>query len=147
MGSFLSRLRFRASLLLVLPFLTTCADVEERLDPAPTTTTMLWHSLGSWSDRGSRQTESFDVTTGALRVAWETFDESAADTSGWLQVSLHSSISGRPLQTIINTHGSGSDTTLLAAGPRVAFLRIESEDVRWQISLEEGVTGTRSPSS
>ena len=40
---------------------------------------MLWHSLGSWSDRGSRQTESFDVTTGALRVAWETFDESAAN--------------------------------------------------------------------
>lgn|GEM_PF-691275 len=143
----LSRRRLCASLVLVLPLLTTCADVEERPEPAPTITTTLWHSLGSWSDRGNRQTESFDVTTGALRVAWETLDQSKANTPGWLRVSLHSSISGRPLQTIINTQGSGSDTTLVAAGPRVAFLRIESEDVRWKITLEEGVTGTRSPSS
>lgn len=143
----LSRRRLCTSLVVMLPFLTTCADVEERPDLAPAITTTLWHSLGSWSDRGNRQTESFDVTTGALRVAWETLDQSTASTPGWLRVSLHSSISGRPLQTIINTQGSGSDTTLVAAGPRVAFLRIESEDVRWQITLEEGVTRTRSPSS
>ena len=30
------------------------------------TVTTRWHALGTWSGRGNRQTESFDVTTGSV---------------------------------------------------------------------------------
>jgi hypothetical protein len=130
-----------ASALLLLP-LGACprapeppADSERPAEPAAAT---LWRSLGTWSGRGNRQTESFDVTSGAMRLAWETHGEGAAGT-GWLRVSLHSAISGRPLQVIVDTRGIDSDTTRLVADPRVAYLLIESERVDWRLTLEEGV--------
>ena len=67
---------------------------QRRLPPPRTT----WHPLGTWSGRGDRQTDSFDVTTGALRIHWETSHETTPG-AGRFKVSLHSAISGRPLQT------------------------------------------------
>jgi len=40
--------------------------------PARSEPTVAWHRLGSWSGRGSLQTESFTSDTGTLRVSWET---------------------------------------------------------------------------
>lgn len=103
--------------------------------PAPRT---VWHSLGSWSDRGSRQTESFDVTTGSLRLTWQTTGEATSD-AGHFRASLHSAISGRALQTIVDTTGNGSDSVRVAIEPHVAYLQIESEGLDWRVSLEEAV--------
>ncbi len=55
------------------------------------------------------------------------------------RVSLYSAISGRPLQTIVDTQRPGADTVDLAANPRVAYLLIESEQIRWRITLQEAV--------
>ncbi len=98
---------------------------------------MHWQSLGSWSGVGDRQTESFDVTSGALRLVWEAREDGASRDRRF-RVTLHSSISGRPLETLVDAAGAGADTVLAAAGPRVAYLRIESEGVAWRIELEEG---------
>jgi hypothetical protein len=54
-------------------------------------------------------------------------------------VSLHSAISGRLLQTVVEVRGTGADTVRFAAGPRVAYLLIESDGVEWQVGLDEGV--------
>ena len=64
-----------------------------------------WHQLGTWAGQGSRQTDSFDVATGALRLRWET---RATAGGGRFKVSLHSAISGRPLQTFLEHRGAGA---------------------------------------
>jgi len=93
--------------------------------------TLRWKELGAWSDRGDRQTESFDVTTGSLRLVWQ--------SEGRLRVTLHSSISGRPLDTVVDVAGAAADTARFAAEPRVAYLLIEADQAGWSLTLEEGV--------
>ena len=84
--------------------------------------------LGTWSGRGSSQTGSFDVTSGALRVTWEA-RESGAPGAGRLRVDLHSAISGRPLQTVVDVRGAGADTAYVADEPRVSYLQIDAHGV------------------
>jgi polar amino acid transport system substrate-binding protein len=113
-----------------------------RTAPAETT----WRELGSWSGRGSRQTESFEVTTGALRVRWEAANAPAPD-QGALTISLHSAISGRVLQTPVDQRGVGASVAHLADEPRTSYLGIESADVDWTVTLEEAVPGSASGSA
>jgi hypothetical protein len=97
-----------------------------------------WHPLGTWVGTGDRQTESFDVRTGTLKLVWETTNERAVG-AGRLRVELHSAISGRPLQTVVDTVGVGTDSAYVADEPRVSYLVITSEGVEWRVRLEEGV--------
>ena len=106
---------------------------------APGETTTRWHALGEWSGRGNRQTESFEVTTGAMRLTWESRVGESAPTGGSLRVSLHSAISGRSLQTIVDVHGAGGSTVDLEDDPRTSYLVIESEDLEWRVKLEEAI--------
>lgn len=85
------------------------------------------------------QTGSFDVTTGALRLRWETRGERAPG-DGAFRVSLHSAISGRTLQTVVDTTGIGADTAYLEDEPRVSYLVVESHNLEWTATLEELVT-------
>ena len=94
--------------------------------------------MGTWSGRGNSQTASFTVETGALRLRWEVRNESAPG-AGRFRVSLHSAISGRPLQVIVDHTGVGSDVSYLEDEPRVSYLVIESENVDWSTTLEEAV--------
>jgi hypothetical protein len=94
-----------------------------------------WHQLGTWSGHGNRQTDSFDVTTGALRVRWETRGDAAG--AGRFKVSLHSAISGRALQTIVEHRGAGAGTAHAEDDPRVSYLVIEADQVDWQVTVEE----------
>ena len=111
-------------------------------DPAssaqPSSATILWRTLGAWTGRGDRQTESFEIASGALRLTWSARGESQPGPGG-LRVSLHSAISGRLLEVIVDHGGAGSDTVRLTAGPRVAYLLVESSGLDWRIGLEEGV--------
>ena len=126
-------------LLGLAPMLAACEAVpaERPSSPAADAGTH-WKALGTWSGSGDRQTESFDVTSGSLRLVWEASSGSGAG-EGHLRVALHSSISGRVIETIVEASGAGTDTVHLAAEPRVAYLLIESEGVGWRLTLEEGV--------
>jgi hypothetical protein len=110
--------------------------------------TIVWRSVGTWSGRGNRQTESFDVTTGALRLRWETRDAATPGTAsspageGRFRVSLYSSISGRPLQIVVDRSGPGADTAYVEDDPRVSYLVIESDQLEWTATLEEAVGST-----
>jgi hypothetical protein len=97
-----------------------------------------WHPLGTWTGTGDRQTESFDVRTGTLKLVWETFDERAPG-AGRFRVELHSAISGRPLQTVLDTVGVGVDSAYVADEPRVSYLVVTSEALDWRVRLEEAV--------
>lgn len=126
--------------LLFAALLSTLAACEARPAPLAQTPAVAtrWHSLGAWSGRGNRQTESFDVTTGALRLRWETRN-ARAPGAGTFRVSLHSAISGRPLQTFVERDGTGAGTAYVEDDPRVSYLVIESDHVEWTAALEEAV--------
>ena len=130
----------------LLPLIVACDSRQaQALDPPAhaAATSLVWQPLGTWFGRGGRQTESFDITTGSLRLTWEALAESDPDApgTGRFRVALHSAISGRPLQTIVDTIGAGTDTARVGAEPRVAYLRIESKQIDWRVTLEEGVPG------
>jgi hypothetical protein len=109
-------------------------------EPAKSATekVVAWRTLGSWSGRGNSQTGSFTVETGALRLRWEARNERPAG-SGIFRVFLHSAISGRPLQAVVDHRGAGQDTVLLQDDPRVSYLVIESGNLDWAVTLEEAV--------
>jgi hypothetical protein len=120
--------------------LLSCAGCKaEHPRTPPAESAMRWHELGAWSGRGTRQTESFEVTTGAMRLTWETRSGESAPTDGHLRVSLHSAISGRPLQTIVDVRGAGGSTVNIEDDPRTSYLVIESENLDWRVRLEEAI--------
>lgn len=76
------------------------------------------------------------MSTGALRLLWKTRGGPAAT----FVVRLHSAISGRPLQTIVEQIGPGEGTAFIEDEPRVSYLVIESLDaLEWTAALEEAV--------
>jgi len=137
------------SLLALVSFGPGCDGAVARVEPstsAPADSTV-WRALGTWSGRGDRQTESFDVVTGALRLRWQTRDGSPP-AQGRFRVSLYSAISGRPLQVVVDRQGAGADTAYVEDEPRVSYLVIESDQLEWTATLDEAVGSTRgSPGS
>jgi len=102
---------------------------------------VVWHAMGSWSGRGNAQTESFNSETGSLRVRWQTNNEASADAVAF-RLTAHSAISGRPLQVAVDYHGVGRGTAYIAEDPRVFYIVVESANIDWSFTVEEGVMGT-----
>jgi hypothetical protein len=106
---------------------------------------VVWKSLGTWSGRGNTQTESFVGLTGALRMRWQTRNETP-EGDGTFRLILRSAISGRALQEPVNETGQGEGTAYVADDPRVFYMTVESENVDWSFTVEEAVFGSQAPS-
>jgi hypothetical protein len=100
---------------------------------------MIWRTVGSWSGRGNRQTESFTSDSGALRVKWETKVPADGKAEGTFQVTAHSAISGRVLQQVVDERGTGSGVDYVSQDPHVFYMSVESAGVEWKFSVEEGI--------
>lgn len=105
--------------------------------------TFIWQKLGAWAGRGSRQTESFIGETGSLRVRWDTRNETAPGR-GTFQVTVHSAISGRPLLVAVESRGVGHDVSYFNEDPRVFYLVVDSANLEWSVTVEEGLAVTAS---
>src|SRR5262249_54031937 len=105
---------------------------------------VVWHALGSWSGRGSRQTESVTSDSGAMRVRWRAtaVKEDKNPEAGHFRVSAHSAISGRFLEQAVEHDGPGSGIGFVNQDPRVFYFVIESERLDWTFSVEEAIAGT-----
>ena len=114
--------------------------------PAARTPTVVWRPLGSWSGRGSMQTDPFISDTGSLRLRWETRNESAPGT-GTFRVTLHSDVSGRALVLAVEARGAGRDTAYVSEDPRSFFLAVESANLDWTIAADEGIAATAGPAA
>jgi hypothetical protein len=106
--------------------------------------TVVWRPLGSWSGRGSMQTDAFISDSGSMRLRWETRNESAPGR-GFFRVTVHSDVSGRPLVEAVDAHGVDSATAYVTEDPRPFFLAVESANLDWSVSAEEPVAATVSP--
>ena len=112
-------------------------DQTRHVPHQPAATDITWREIGTWSGGLSRQTESFEVSISAMRLRWQTTSETSPG-AGRLTVTLHSAVSGRPLQTIVDAHGVSSATVNVADEPRWSYLVIEAANVEWQMTLEQG---------
>jgi len=109
------------------------------------TPTVVWRKLGTWSGRGSVQTDPFISDTGSLRLRWETSREATPGT-GTFRVILHSDVSGRSLLVAVDVRGVGRDTTYVTEDPRPFFLAVESANLDWTLEADEAVAATAPPS-
>jgi hypothetical protein len=100
-----------------------------------------WRTLGSWSGRGSKQTESFAYESGTLRVRWKTENESPA-AAGRFRLIFQSAISGRELAVAADHRGAGQGEFYIPETPRSAYMLVDSENIDWSFTVEEGVSGT-----
>ena len=100
-------------------------------EPPKSERSVAWRQLGSWSGRGSLQTESFTSDTGTLRVRWEA--TSAADPgtpAGRFKLDAHSAISGRLLQQVVDHAGAGKGIGYVSQDPHVFYVVVESAGPR-----------------
>jgi hypothetical protein len=101
-----------------------------------------WQPVVSFSGHGNSQSEAFNIDSGQWRIKWETKNEETPG-AGRFRVTVHSSVSGRPLMTAIDVKGVGRNVAVVNEDPRLYFLVIESEGVDWSIAAEQRVTGER----
>jgi hypothetical protein len=122
---------------------TACGGQARRPDEAPKPV-VAWRTIGSWSGRGNRQTESFRSDTGTLRINWTTSSQSNGDGggAGAFRVAAHSAISGRLLEQAVEHRGTGSGVGYVNQDPHVFYLLIESDGVNWTFSVDEAIAGT-----
>ena len=102
---------------------------------------VVWKHLGEWSGRGNSQTESFIGLTGSLRMHWRTKNE-MPQGAGTFRLLLQSAISGRVLQEPVDEKGPGEGTVYTADDPRAFYMTVESENLDWWFTVEEGVFGS-----
>jgi hypothetical protein len=110
------------------------------------TPTVVWRKLGTWSGHGSMQTDPFISDTGSLRLRWDTTHEDAPGT-GTFRVTVHSDVSGRALIIAVDARGVGRDVTYVTEDPRQFFLAVESSNLDWTLSAEEGMAATAAPAA
>lgn len=131
-----SRTLATTALLAVAAWSTACGGGAPAA-VAPLPTAIEWREVGSWSGGLSRQTESFEVSMAAMRLRWKTTRESSPG-AGRLIVTLHSAVSGRYLDTIVDARGVTSGTVNVVDEPRWCHFVIEANNADWQMTLEQG---------
>jgi hypothetical protein len=94
--------------------------------------------LGTWEGSGNR-TIGITSDSGRLRVKWETRE--GASPGGSFRLTVHSAVSGRPIQVIADHQGAGGATVDFADDPRPYNLMIDSAGVQWLVSVDEIVAG------
>ena len=99
---------------------------------------VIWARLGAWSGAKSLQTESFTSDTGAFRMAWET--RAGKDPgAGTFLLTLHSAISGRPLQVVVDHRGLGAATAYVNDDPRIFFAVVDASNLEWSFTVDEAI--------
>ncbi len=128
--------------LVAFAFLGLGAGCRSDSSPQPGTApkgVVIWKSVGAWSGRGSRQTETFTSDTGGFRVRWET-KIGARPGAGHLHVIFRSGDSGREIIDAVDVRGEGRGTEEVSAErPRWYYLTIDSADVDWTVAVDERI--------
>jgi len=125
--------------LLLIPFLLflpSCSQPPSK----PAEKTMIWEHAGSWSGRGNLETNSFPAS-GYLRFTWETSNETKPG-EGRFKLFLGSSISGRIIQVVVDSKGASRDVAYVSEEARTFYLKVESANEDWKVTVDEGFAAT-----
>ena len=102
---------------------------------------MIWERAGSWSGRGDLETNSFPSSTGYLRFTWETSNETKPG-EGRFKLILGSSISGRAIQVMVDRKGTSRGVEYISEEARTFYLKVESANEDWKVTVDEGFAAT-----
>jgi hypothetical protein len=120
--------------------LVRAAAPPERAERQPVgAEAVIWQPLGTWSGSASSQSESFIGNSGAFRVRWEA--KAAGPQPGELRIALHSAVSGRPIVTAVDVRGAGGGEAVVSDDPRVYYVQVDSSNLEWRVTVEEGIFG------
>ena len=109
--------------------------------PKPAEQTIIWDHAGSWSGRGDLETNSFPASSGYLRFTWETSNETKPG-EGRFKLLLGSSISGRLIQVVVDSQGASRDVAYVSEEARTYYLKVESANEDWKVTVDEGFSAT-----
>ena len=104
----------------------------------PQTTVAVTSQLGSWQGRDNA-TLGFVSDSGRFRVTWEARN-ATAPRAARLHIVIHSAVSGRPLQEVIDQRGEGKGVFDFSDDPRSYNLMVESASIEWSITVD-GTSG------
>jgi outer membrane biogenesis lipoprotein LolB len=127
-------------LMVVVFLLPSCTQPP----PKPAEQTVIWDHAGSWSGRGNLETNSFPSSSGYLRFTWETSNETKPG-EGRFKLTLGSSISGRLIQVVVDSQGASRDVSYVSEEPRTFYLKVESANEDWKVTVDEGFSATIEP--
>jgi hypothetical protein len=130
------RLRTASRIIALCALVAGCSAAPPRAE-----TLTIWKPLGSWSGTALQQTDAFISDTGELRITWEA--RSTSDVPGSIRIAVHSAVSGRQLEVVVDHRGPGRDVAYFSEDPRSFFLVIEPSAVAWSVEVAEGVAATR----
>jgi hypothetical protein len=74
-------------------------------------------------------------------VRWQTRNEHPSG-SGMFRVTINSAISGRQIGPAIEHNGTGAGMGYVTDDPRVYYAVVDSMNVDWSITIDEGVSVT-----
>ena len=130
-------------LTVALALVAACSGCRSNSVPQPVASkeVVVWKTVGSWSGRGNKQTETFTSDTGGFRVRWETKNP-ARRNAGHLHVVFRSGDSGREIIDAVDERNVGADhdtAEVSAERPRWYYLTIDSADVDWIVVVDERI--------
>ena len=64
---------------------------------------------------------------------------------GRFKLILGSSISGRPIQTVLDSKGASHDVAYVSEDPRTFYVKVESANEGWKFTVDEGFSATIEP--
>jgi hypothetical protein len=130
---------FSALPLFLIPLCVGCSTPSAKPQPA-----IIWQHVGSWSGRGDLATESFPGSSGYFRFTWETSSETKPG-EGRFKLILGSSISGRPMEAVVDSKGQGHGVAYTSEDPRAFYLQVESANEIWKFTVDEGFSARIEP--
>lgn len=137
-GKFCARVAWALTLVLML------ADCRRTSEP-PAASVAVVQPMASWEGTGSR-TLGLVSQSGSFRIRWQTRPEPGRDPRhGTFKLTVHSGVSGRPLQEIVDQRGPGEGVHNFEDDPRPFNLMVDSEGLVWSIAVDETVLVKPSP--
>jgi hypothetical protein len=95
--------------------------------------------MASWEGTGS-QTLGLVSQSGKFRIHWQTRPEPDHDpATGSFKLTVHSGVSGRPLQEVVDQRGPGEGVYNFEDDPRPFNLMVDSAGLVWSITVDETV--------
>lgn len=95
--------------------------------------------MGHWEGTGS-QTLGLVSQTGRFRLRWQTRLEPGHDPQrARFKLTVHSGVSGRPLQEVTDQRGPGEGAYNVEDDPRPFNLMVDAEGLAWTIVADEAV--------
>lgn len=93
--------------------------------------------VGAWEGSGDH-TIGFVSNSGKFRIRWATRPE-PGQPDGVFHLTVHSAVSGRPLQEVVDQRGIGEGTFNFEDDPRQYNLMVTSSGLLWSIVVDEVV--------